>query len=261
MASAPTGRRAGERHQLTQAALVSLLAAAIHHIFVTLLDPHDLKGSTPKVTIAVRALVVHYGRASSAEAMRFYRNQRRVAGVSGQPPRLPIPKAQPEPDVRAAVERALSPLYGPVDAKTLDTAEKVLTSEVEGMVLDQSRTAIIDASQNDQAAKGWARVTEPGACSFCRLLATRGAVYKTEASADFRAHVMKPNGSGGTCRCHVEPSFTEYEMTAQARQDLADYRELQKIYGTSGRDLLVAWRQHIEGRPVTGPLTKPYTRS
>jgi hypothetical protein len=59
----------------------------------------------------------------------------------------------------------------------------------------------------------------------------------------------------------VEPVFGAYEMTAQARQDLADYKRLAEQYGHSGRDILIAWRQHVEGRPVTGPLTKPYTRA
>lgn len=251
--------QAPERHQAAQAGLVALLGPAIAHIFATLLDPHDLRGSTRRVTAAVEALVVHYGKASSAAALTHYRLERRAAGIPGRP-KVSMPASPPREAVSAAVERALSPLYGPTTPQALQTAEDVLTSEVEQLVLDQSRSAIIGAVQSDQHARAWARVTEPDACSFCRLLATRGAVYKSEASGDFRAHKKKADGSGGTCRCHVEPVFGVYEPTAQARQDIADYRDLTKTYGTSGRDILVAWRQHVEGRPVTGPLTKPYTR-
>lgn len=247
-------------HRAAQAAFVSLIADLIARAWDALFDPHDLKGSTPKLAAAVEAIVTHYGRASSAAALDFYRSERRATGVPGRPS-LNLSPVAPTEDVRAAVERALHPLYGPVTPEAIQTAQNVLTSETEQMVLDQSRGTLVGAVEADREAKGWARVTEPGACSFCRLLATRGAIYKTETSGDFRAHHKQSDGSGGTCRCHVEPTFTEYEPTAQARQDLADYRDLTEKYGKSGRDILIAWRQHVEGRPVTGPLVKPYRRS
>ena len=252
--------RTADRHRSSQAAFVSLIPSAIRHAWLTLFNPHDLKGSSPRLTAATEALVTHYGRASAAAALTYYRNERRAAGVTGPPPRLPMPQLPSHADLTATVEHVLSPLYGPADPVAEQKAQDALASEVEQMVLDQSRQAIIEASHVDKEAKGWARVTEPDACSFCRLLATRGAVYGSEASADFRAHTKQPNGSGGTCRCHAEPVFNTYEMTAQARQDLADYQRLAEEYGHSGRDILIAWRQHVEGRDVTGPLTKPYTR-
>jgi hypothetical protein len=256
---APSPTRS-EGHRATQAGIVALIGRLIAEAWARLLDPHDLKGSTPKLATAVEAIVTHYGRASSAAALTFYRNERRAAGVLGRP-NLTVPPPPSSEAVRAVVERALSPLYGPVTPEIEQRVQAALTSEVEQMVLDQSRTAIIDSAQTDRAAKGWARITEPGACSFCRLLATRGAVYRSEETANFRAHVMKADGSGGTCRCHAEPVFVAYEKTAQARQDTADYQRLADEFGHSGRAILIAWRQHIEGRPVTGPLTKPYKRS
>ena len=249
-----------EQHQAAQAALTSSVAAAVAAAWLHFLDIHDLKGSTPKLAAAVQAIVQRYGRASASAALVYYRNERRAAGITGRPPRLPMPDLPTEQQIEATVEKALHPVYGPPDATAEQNARDALASEVEQMVLDASRRAVMDAAALDKEATGWARVTEPGACSFCRLLATRGAVYKSSASADFRAHTVKPDGSGGTCRCHAEPVFGHYEPTAQARQDLADYRELTKTYGKSGRDILIAWRQHVEGRPVTGPLTKPYTQ-
>lgn len=248
-----------EDHQAGQAALVSTIADLIAHIWDRLLDPHDLKGSTPKIVAAIQAIVQHYGRASSTAALTYYRTERRAAGITTpfRPQMPPLPSAD---EITAVVEHALSPVYGPPDAQVMQNAEAALASEVEQLVLNQSRDTIIGAVAADKEAKGWARVTEPGACSFCRLLATRGAVYKSEASAGFAAHSKQPNGSGGDCRCHAEPVFNAFEPTAEARQDLADYRDLTKKYGKSGRPILIAWRQHVEGRPVTGPLTKPYTR-
>lgn len=238
---------------------MALVVRAVLHAWASLLDPHDLKGTTPRLIAAVEAIVKHYGLASAAGALAEYRVQRHAAGVPGRPT-LHMPPSPTHDDVTGLVEHALSPLYGPVTPETEQKVRDALASEVEQMVLDQSRAAIIAATQADPQAKGWARVTEPDACSFCRLLATRGAVYRSEASADFRAHTKQPNGSGGTCRCHVEPVFNAYEMTAQARQDRAAYDRLAEKFGHSGRAIHIAWRQHVEGRPVTGPLTKPYTR-
>jgi len=249
-----------EDHRTEQAALGSLIAGLVAHAWAVLLDPHDLKGSTPKLTAAVEAIVKHYGAASASHALRSYRVQRLEAGVTGRPS-IHMPSTPTHDEVARVVENAVHTLYGRVTPEVETKAQDALASEVEQLVLDHGRRATMDATQADSEAKGWARVTEPDACSFCRLLATRGAVYKTRASADFRAHTKKSDGSGGTCRCNVEPVFNVYEPTAQARQDLSDYRDLTEKFGKSGRDILVAWRQHVEGRPVTGPLTKPYTRS
>lgn len=249
-----------EDHQAGQTALISGIADLIATAWEHLLDLHDLKGSTPRLVAAVDAIVQQYGRASASAALTFYRNERRAAGIAGRP-NLPMPPLPSRDEITAVVEHSLSPLYGPPDAEAEQKAQDALASETEQLVLNVSRTAIIDAVHADKAAKGWARVTEPGACSFCRLLATRGAVYRSEASASFPAHSKQPNGSGGDCRCHAEPVFVAYEMTAQARQDRADYERLAEEYGHSGRAIHIAWRQHVEGRPVTGPLTKPYRRS
>lgn len=238
---------------------MTLVVEAVSHAWSTLMDSRDLKGSTPKLIAAIQAIVEHFGRASSTAALTDYRNQRRAAGVLGRPV-LHMPPVPARDDVTGLVQRSLTPLYGPVTPQLEANVQAALASEVEQMVLDQSRTAIIEATKTDPEAKGWARVTEPGACSFCRLHATRGAVYRSAKSGDFRAHTVQPNGSGGTCRCHVEPVFKAYEMTAQARIDKAAYDKLAEEYGHSGRDILIAWRQHVEGRPVTGPLTKPYKR-
>ena len=151
--------------------------------------------------------------------------------------------------IEATVEQALKPLYGTPDQTAVENAEKALESSLEQIVLDQSRTAIIDAVQDDREAIGWARVTEPGACYFCAMLATRGAVYKSRDTASFQAHRRYPNGTGGDCRCHVEPVFNAYEPSAQIRQWQADYKRLKKEKG--GKLSLIEWRRAVEGRDGT----------
>lgn len=249
-----------ENHQLEQAGLAALIGRLIAQAWASLLDPHDLKQTSPRLTVAVESIIKHYGQASSAHALSSYRQQRREAGIAGRIA-LKMPPAPTHDDVAAMVEHTLHDLYGPVTPDLERRVQEALTSQTENLVLDQSRQALINASTDDRDAIGWARITEEGACSFCRLLATRGAVYTSRGSGDFRAHTKKPDGSGGTCRCHVEPVFNHYEPSAQVRQDQADYRRLTDEFGHSGRAIHIAWRQHVEGRPVTGPRTKPYTHT
>src|SRR5699024_7979625 len=53
------------------------------------------------------------------------------------------------------------------------------------------------AALGDPSSVGWQRLAYAGACAFCRMLAGRGAVYKTNASASFvvgRGVVRKVRG-------------------------------------------------------------------
>ena len=96
-------------------------------------------------------------------------------------------------------------------------------------------------------------VTEPGACSFCIMLALRhgkGMLYPAKRAASFKAHRKRANGAGGECRCHAEPVFTEHEPSHRMRTMQALWDESTK--GRRGKDAQVAFRQAVEGREVTG---------
>lgn len=77
-----------------------------------------------------------------------------------------------------------------------------VTTEVHAV----ARDATIDIAATDPRFTGWARVAEPGACDFCRMLATRGAVYgSAETAAGKRYHRLcrcvaraRPAGAGAT---------------------------------------------------------------
>lgn len=67
------------------------------------------------------------------------------------------------------------------------------------LVLNTGRDTIIQATQRDKRALGWARVTDAAPCAFCAMLSSRGPVY-SKGSADFHAH--------GHCGCTAEPVFS-----------------------------------------------------
>lgn len=66
-------------------------------------------------------------------------------------------------------------------------------------VRQSGRETIARNSDRDRAARGWQRMTRPGACRFCRALANRGGVY-TQASVRFAAH-------GPKCNCVAAPTW------------------------------------------------------
>ena len=247
--------RPAETHQLGQAALVSLIPALLREAW-PLLDLHDLSGTMPRFTAAVRAIVQRYGQASAAGALAYYQQERRAASVPGRP----VSRLAPSPSdsvIEAAVSWATTDLYGPVTPEAETKALQLLDGAVQNLVLDQGRDTIIGAVQQDKQAKGWARVTSPGACSFCIMLALRagaGFLYRSKQSADFRAHTPNANGSGGLCQCHAEPVFTAYEPSAAMREHQALWKSSTK--GRSGNDARNAFRQALEGRPVTGTTGK-----
>jgi hypothetical protein len=227
-------REAGQEHQAGQAALVGGLADLVAQAWQQVVDPHDLKGTLPKFKILVLALTRRFGSASSAAAMAYYRQQRRAAGIPGTPKMAPASPVSPEQisksidwavkDVWAAAPAPGSGVVATTEAPVADvisTAIDRAAAAAEQAALDQGRQSLIDTVAVDKKARGWARVPEPGACSFCLLLATRGVVYHTQESGGFQAH--------DNCRCHVEPLFgPSYEPTAQVRA-------AQAIYATSTR--------------------------
>lgn len=205
--------------QATQAALVSLLADPIDNAW-ELLNPTQ-PSTMDRFIAAITALIHHFGLASGTQAARYYEAERKAAGIRGAFSARPAPTA-PADKIDASIRWATKDLWVP--KPDLESAKSLVTGVTEKDILDTGRMTIINAVQSDRAAKGWARETEPGACSFCALLASRGAVYRREKSADFPAH--------NNCRCFAEPVFTAYEPTAQVRGWQQLYRESTR--GVSG---------------------------
>ena len=79
------------------------------------------------------------------------------------------------------------------------------------------------------------------------LRAGAGFLYTSKRSADFSAH--------DNCRCHAEPVFNAYEPSYRMRQMQMLWAEA--TAGRSGHDARVAFRQAVEGRPVTGSKNGP----
>ena len=232
-----------------------VLGASLAALWASL-DVAHLATALPAFKAGVASLVIRHAQASATLAAQQYRQQRVAAGVSGgfRPSPAPPPSVQ---QVAQAVDWAVQPLWNsnvlaaatgqpeapptealPSAGSAIADAKARLAASTERLVLDTGRNTIVDNAQRDPKAKGWARVPEPGACSFCLMLATRGAVYRSESMADFKSH--------DNCRCHVEPVFTAYEPSAAVRQAQALWASSTR--GKSGNAARIAFRQAVEGR-------------
>jgi len=240
-----------EEHYLAQFAIVAALAAAARELW-PILNPADLEGTFPTVARGLAALTEEYSRASISVAADHYADLRASKVPGGFS--VPVIDAPSPSRILTTLDQIGETSFAEARAIPDDLFLAEITASlargagvtVESIVADAASDEIFAAIRRDDQAQGWARITRPGACYFCRMLASRGAVYYTERSGSFRAHAPK-NGRGGTCRCTVEAQFArEYEPTAQARADAETWERV--TAGLSGPDAIDAFRRSLEGR-------------
>lgn len=237
-------------HYATQVALTAALFAALRKLW-PMLSPSELRATFPNYLQAVSALVARFQQASISMSADHYEALRDASGVPGRftPPVIDLwQQQQIEAYIAKASEDLLNGLM--VDEVYLADITAEIQAEVDAasqlLVMNAGRNELIAAIEADREAKGWARVTKPGACAFCLMLATRGAVYKSEKTANFRAHVPK-NGRGGFCQCTVQPLFgTHFEAAAHVREAKALWQL--STEGVPTEDKLNEFRRALEGR-------------
>ena len=110
-----------------------------------------------------------------------------------------------------------------------------LAGSASSLVLGGGRDTLLGAVQGDRAALGWQRVTDASPCAFCRMVASRGAVFKSDASAAFQAH--------GHCGCTAEPYFENSRPLPANERFRQEWDDVTK--GLKGTDALNAYRAHL----------------
>jgi hypothetical protein len=225
------------RFRAAQIGLTRLLVRDMRRLRRLIL-PSRLRESVPDWLAAMNLVVAPYSQTSAALAAEFYDAQREAAGVPG-PFTVPLADPPPEEQTTASLRWATKDLWPrvpddatpaqlePMDVR-LDQAEKKAEQVAQKLVADTGRGTVQAAVRQDRQATAWARSAARGACSFCKLLASRGAVYG-EDTADFRAH--------DGCHCGVIPVFRgqRFELSPHAREWERLYREYAE--GHSGDQL------------------------
>jgi hypothetical protein len=146
-------------------------------------------------------VIGYYAEGSAALAADFYDDERERAGVAQSYVTTSVINDRVV-KIRRGIAWAAEPLFVGEDAATPDRLAEIVQLES----ARPFRDTITTNRQQDPQATGWKRVTS-GGCAFCRMLASRGAVYR-EASVHFASH---PN-----CHCTAAPVFRTGESGPEA---------------------------------------------
>lgn len=206
-----------------------------------------LDKSSPRYAAAFAALVGEFGSASVSLNSDYYEDAREDAAIPGA---FRVPPVEPLP--RERIDVALTEA---IDTNDIALAQSQTEGAADLLVTSIGKDALIAAIMGDGKAVKWARVTSPAACAFCRMLATRGAVYRTDQTASFVAHPK--------CHCTIEAVFhpESYEPTAATRADAALYEAANENVraGDQPNARLNAFRRAVaaERRGETPTFTTP----
>lgn len=121
-------------------------------------------------------------------------------------------------------------------ALSTPSAEKSLDGSATRAFHNSARRTIVQNANTERGAQ-WARQPEPGACRFCQMFATRGAVYASEKEALYHAaaHGERPRKAAAHhdderyhdhCRCiavAVRPGGEPYKPPKYVAQYERDY--------------------------------------
>ncbi len=244
MARTREGAALTEAHRLAQVALSQNTAKEFLAVW-RLLDPSALNATFPEYARLAK-VVIDLNRSRSTDLAAAYLSAfRQAEGATA-----PLTAARAGELAKAQALTSLT-VTGPVTirqglraGKPLEkAAELALVSSVGAVrrhVLQAGRETISGTVQRDEEAVGVARVTDGRPCAFCAMVASRGAVYKSEMSAAFEAH--------DHCGCTSEPVYGSDDYLAPGRsQEFADLWE-SSTAGKSGNDARIAFRRALEGR-------------
>ncbi|MGW4223030.1 VG15 protein [Streptomyces bauhiniae] len=231
---------AAARMRQAQAGLTRLLLRDLRKLR-RLIQPARLQVSVPAWIDAVHDLVGRYAEVSASLAGDFYDGQRDAAGVSGVftvPLADPPPREQtvnslrwatkdlwPRPEADATVAQ-----LEPMDVR-LDAAERRAEGVVDRLVLNAGRDTMVQAVWQDPQAVGYARAAALGACSFCKMTASRGLVYRSAGTAGqdandrFRGDGVAKYHDG--CHCMIITAFKgqRFQLSPHAAEWDRIYRE------------------------------------
>jgi hypothetical protein len=153
-----------------------------------------------------------YSLAAGSLAADFYDQLRDELAVSGTFRAIvPDPK---DLGTEALVKWALS------EAQDSASFQALIEGGFQKRISNGARSVVMTSSYADPHARGWMRIGGAGECDFCAMLVSRGAVYRTEATADFAPH--------DHCNCGAAPAWdpqqikavrSEYVPSARRRSD------------------------------------------
>lgn len=202
-----------------QLAQIAGLSATAIGALVARLDVLSKREALAFITDAYPALIDPYLKASGELTAQWYSEQPAAPVRPGVGEFVPVP-APLLPADRLAVSGRWAILQSQPSAALSNSATRA--------VFDQSRLTVISNVERERVK--WARHASANACAFCRLLATRGAVYGSKSKA-LKAH--------DACKCLAVPVRTGvYKPPAYVRQWKSDYKAAVRAVGGDPKDIV-----------------------
>lgn len=220
-------------------------------------DPTRLGATIDVFTQAAAILLGDAYNVSGTLASTYFGLFRDAEGVAGAAPRIAA-AARPSAAYLSGSLRG-SALSGIINARK--AGKSVAVAADNGLVnvigtfgkimLSGGNQTIISAVHTDRHAVGWARITSSDPCAFCRMLSSRGAVYRSDRSATFEPH--------GHCSCTAEPVYdaTALDQSAEHRSEYKDAQAWARSTGNlskgTSNDALNNYRRYVAaGTPTPG---------
>jgi len=281
MAHTLAGKRARETHRRDQAALSLSVADILRDIFLGAFDTRDID-RTSRLFVRRALPVVLDARRVSHDVAQDYLDTFRMAELEGllKRPALQGPVHDPLTVDPKVMDRSL--LLGPVPPDAVDTlpeVDQVATSlysstagvakkaiaqgkspekaaqlaknagaaKAQKLVADGGRAPLqAEVNQARYGAVGYARVVDASPCPFCAMLASRGAVYRSNA---FEGSSALFTGDGrfkvhDGCGCSMEPIYGR--RVTDLPPESAKYAKQWAEIAAGQPDPFAAWSRWIE---------------
>lgn len=266
MAATTRGARLTQRHREEQLSIRAAFLRELLRLF-GLLDPRRLDRSVePWLAASVPLVQSHWQRSAAASAAYLALFQEAETGRTAPVPVLP----EFTPARARAVTTSLL-VTGPTEIKALtkrgaslreavSTAQVTVVGAAGRHVLNGGRAVLLDPKLAGREGLRYARITDGDACWFCAMLASRGYVYRTEASAGRGAN-DRFAGDGlfkfhDHCGCTLEPGLEDDTPLPENNARYADLWDT-TTRGLGGTYARLAFRRAIEGRSLpTDPINR-----
>jgi len=171
-------------------------------------------------------------------AIAYLKAHRAASGITGT---APIVTADPIPPTQVVASLAATTFPHVRRAATVEqglrTAFVTSSGAASRLAINGGRDTIVATIKADRHSVGWFRTTSGNPCAFCAMIASRGAVYKSEATAEFRPHD----------HCHCEPEPVYEGQSTLPKGPAAGWARLDQENATGhGKELLNSFRRAYE---------------
>ncbi len=265
----------------TSLAVLQVLAAGWRSV-----DPLNLAG-TAGTWIETSTDAILAGQLDAIGLANLYTEQIRNLAVPDAPLWSPPPPRPPTAEqVRTSVEfvavketaRGLYALREAVrEDEDPESAERTMAGRADQLMQDAIARAagtairyvttagqdqVKLAVQEDKVALGWVRVTKPGCCHFCAMLASRGRVYKEDSFElsnvrfkDAETGTISEQNVHDDCGCGLRPVYTMRDGLPDRTEALSDLWAESQRQRRRGETPINAFRRVYEADPLSQVAT------